>query len=430
MPSEKETVYAFLKKHEMLAENVDFMRCVDDFVGEMAAGLAGESSLPMHPTHLSVKDVALKNERVIVIDAGGTNFRRALVSFDENGVMEITDYAKHRMPGTTEEIDADEFFRQIAALVAPIADKSDRIGFCFSYPLEMTKDRDGIIHRFTKELKVRGAEGRLVGKSLLEALGAGGKKITILNDTVAALLGGIAEYNQRSFSSYIGFILGTGTNTAYIEESANITKDDDIRTLDGNMIINMESGNFGASPNGDIDDALARSTKKPEEQRFEKKISGAYLGMNLLFTLRTAAEEGLFSDGFLDKIKAVEAIESIELHHFFQEPYGAGLLASLCEDDSQRKLIYYFAEEISERAAKLAAINLAATVKKSGCGENPLAPVCIVAEGSTYYKAKFIADRVAHYLKKYLNDEMQLYCEIVAVDNATLVGSAMAGLLS
>lgn len=429
MLNERHIARDFLRKHNMLADDIGFSEGVDTFILEMEKGLSDKSSLPMLPTYLSLDSMNLKNEKVIVVDAGGTNFRRALVSFDENGSFKITDFSKHRMPGTSGELDARTFFSEMAELVRPLIDESDKIGFCFSYAVEMTKEIDGKILSFSKELKVNGAEGLLIGKSLLNALGTPEKKIVLLNDTVASLLAGVATYRERKFSSYAGFILGTGTNTAYVERNACIKKDADISGKPGSMIVNMESGCMNKMPDGDIDMLLTNSMRDPDGYRFEKMISGAYLGTNLLFALRTAAGEGLFSAGFAESLKGLKAIEGKDMDEFFLYPFSGGVISALCKNDSERLLVYHIADCITERAAKLAAINLASVVKKSGAGENPLLPVCIIAEGSTYYKAMFVRDRISCYLKRYMNDEMGLYADVLPVEDATLLGSAIAGLI-
>ena len=74
--------------------------------------------------------------------------------------------------------------------------------------------------------KVVGSE---VGKCLKEELQNNGwntiKRITLCNDTVAALLAGAACATEGDrFSSYIGYILGTGMNAAYIQPECDVCK--------------------------------------------------------------------------------------------------------------------------------------------------------------------------------------------------------------
>ena len=82
---------------------------------------------------------------------------------------------------------------------------------------------DGRLLKWTKEMKAPEVIGRFIGKGLLEALGRGGagKSVVLLNDTVATLLAGKAADKKR-YGSYVGFILGTGTNIAYLEKNENI----------------------------------------------------------------------------------------------------------------------------------------------------------------------------------------------------------------
>jgi hexokinase len=81
-----------------------------------------------------------------------------------------------------------------------------------------------------------------------------------------------------------------------------------------------------------------------------------------------------------------------------------------------------------ERSAKLIAINLIAVVLKTGKGKDPTRPVCITADGSTFYKLKNFRQKLEHYLKIYLVDELNVHYEFVKADNSNLTGSAIAAL--
>ena len=93
-------------------------------------------------------------------------------------------------------------------------------------------------------------------------------------------------------------------------------------------------------------------------------------------------------------------------------------------------MLYYLIDGVIERAAKFVAVNLAAIMQKTGKGKNPLKPVCITAEGTTFYKSKLFRDKLNYYVRTYLNDELNIYCEFVKAENATLIGTAIAGLLN
>ena len=67
--------------------------------------------------------------------------------------------------------------------------------------------------------------------------------------------------------------------------------------------------------------------------------------------------------------------------------------------------IYYLVDALIERAAKLTAINLSSVALKSGKGLNPCRPICIVAEGTTFYRLKSLRQKIEYYLKQYLVDK-------------------------
>jgi hexokinase len=342
------------------------------------------------------------------------------------------------MPGSNGEISREEFFDTIVECLEPVIDKSDRIGFCFSYPTEMLPNGDGKLIRFTKEVSVRDMTGVEIGSYLAKTINVRRnallKKVVLLNDTVATLLGGKAAVPDRRFDGYIGFILGTGTNTCYIEQNKNILKASSL-SPEGFTIVNMESGGYDKAPRGIIDEAFDRSTADPGNQQFEKMISGAYQGNLILEIIRTAIGEGLFSKGFEDQMKSIHDISSQEINDFCLYPYSdENKLSKIVhnkrvESESDRLIIYQIIDAFFERAAKLVAINLASIMLKTGTGKNPCLPVCVAVEGTTFYKSKLFKGKLDYYVKKYLNDKLGIYCEFVKADNATLSGTAIAGLL-
>ena len=199
------------------------------------------------------------------------------------------------MPGIDGEISKKEFFHTIAAYVRPLVKEADRIGFCFSYPTEILPDKDGILLQFCKEVQAPEVVGQLIGKNLLETLGMNGEQIVLLNDTVATLLAGKSASPGKEFDSFIGCILGTGTNTCYIERNSNILKNSDIDCTKS-QIINIESGNFGKAPRTDIDLEFDNTTNNPGSYTFEKMISGGYFGGLCFSTLELTSREGVFGE--------------------------------------------------------------------------------------------------------------------------------------
>ena len=74
----------------MRPDDLDIGQIVESIGSEMLNGLEGkESSLRMIPTYIEADNQFLTGVPVVAIDAGGTNFRAALVNFSQNGKLEI-----------------------------------------------------------------------------------------------------------------------------------------------------------------------------------------------------------------------------------------------------------------------------------------------------------------------------------------------------
>ena len=160
----------FLRKHGMSPEAIDIAHEAEKMAAEMERGLAGQSrSIPMIPTYLSDAGTIPPEEPVIVIDAGGTNFRCALVRFTPQGCA-VEQMRKWKMPGIERPISWEEFIRFTADAVEPLMPLSNKLGFCFSYSADITPEMDGRVQRIDKEVVITGCEGKLVGASLLDEL--------------------------------------------------------------------------------------------------------------------------------------------------------------------------------------------------------------------------------------------------------------------
>ena len=421
--------YDFLKKHGLRAEDVDSDKVLDFFSSEMKKGLDGEeSSLAMIATYTEAGNDIPDGESVIVMDAGGTNFRTCLVTFND-GVAEISDFQKVGMPGAKKEVSKKEFFSILADNIQRFMGKSKKIGFCFSYAAEITPDHDGIPLMFSKEIKAPEVIGKRLGKELLaELAGRGydteGMTVSIVNDTVATLLAAKAAYKGDA-STYIGFILGTGTNTAYVERNSNIKK---LNLTEGSQIINVESGCLKLELS-EIDEEFMKTTKDSNSYHLEKKISGAYLGPFALFVLKKAAEEGVFSSQSVEKLSEMNDLETKDVGGFLREAGDfSNPLSFFSANKEDAKNAYIIMRSIVERSGKLTALNLTAAVIASGEGDDPRRPVVINADGTTFYKTCFLEDYVKEYLDQILWKKEGKVCQIVSIDNSPTIGAAIAGL--
>lgn len=425
----------FLSNYRMDFSDLNFETLCESFLEEMKRGLAGGPfGLQMLPTFIQTETEVPLDEPVLVLDAGGTNFRVATVTFRREGKVSIENFKKYPMPGVESEVDKNDFFETMAKYIKDVIVNEQRTGFCFSYPVRMFPDKDGRLIEFSKQIKAKGVAGELIGENLKQALQRIGPKkagpIVILNDTVATLLAGKAELSNRSCSGFIGFILGTGTNCCYQERNSNILKETSLDPSKG-QIINVESGGFASGLGGVLDQSYDRTTADPGKYTIEKMISGRYLGGLCQVVIKTAADDGLFSKAGSNGIRQLRDLTTVDLNNYLENNSDQGnpLTAALVGGtDTDRTLLAVLIERMIERAAMLAAITLTATTLKSGQGQNPEAPICITAEGTTFYHLKGLKSKTEFYLKQYLTDHYHRYWKLVEIENATLIGAAVAGL--
>ena len=429
------TILDFFHGHGFLSA-VDTHSLLAEFDRQMDAGLDGRNpaSLAMIPSYVSMQRAVPVGSPVLVLDAGGTNLRVAVVWFDERGTARIEDFQKYRMPGTEgRDLSAPEFFGGLAEKLRPVIDRAGTVGFCFSYPAEITPDCDGRLLRWTKQVQATGVVGKMVGAGVGDAIRSKfGRDIPvrIINDTVATLLAGKSVGVSRRYSSYVGFILGTGTNTAYVESNARIGKAPDL-PVGGTMAINVESGNFDGVPQSDFDRAMDETLPDRGHGRFEKMISGAYLGKLALAVFQQAAREGFFSAPAAKGFLSLGDLANKDFDDFVANPFLAGTaFDSLPLDDGDRRRIVELGTPVFRRAARLTAINIAAAVLRCGEGHDPLHPVCVTIDGSTFYRTRSaqFKSRVEAELRAIL-EPRGLHYDLVAVEDAPIIGAAVAGLI-
>ena len=422
----------FLEENNFtVAEKIDRQAMIATFLSEMEKGLKGEpSSLRMIPTYVGVNGKIPQGAKAAVLDAGGTNFRSAVVSIPPT----IEDKMNQPMPGAKSDVTEDEFYGAFAEELKRVAPKATvkKYGWCFSYNCDATPELDAKLNCWTKGIRAPMIVGQYVGKELLKRLGGG--EIAIVNDTVATLLAAKATEGDKTYSSYLGFILGTGTNTAYVEKNRNIVK---LQGLDpsGSMIINAESGSFDKLAQSNFDKAMDQKTQDPGHNPLEKMIAGGYLGGVGLELYKAAAKAGLFSAKAASAIGGIGALETMDLDNFcaaFKKEGRDNPLDAIFADPDDAKMARRLGIPVFERAAVLTAIHLAAFCIKSGEGADDSAPIAINADGSTYYKTCAIpfADTVKKELDDMLVQRRNIhYCITPRVADAPMVGAAIADML-
>lgn len=415
----------FFSDYGLNCDELDLNKEIQVFKQEMMDGYQKDSSLKMIDTHINFQEKVTDDSTAIVIDAGGTNLRIALVEFKENNSAKTIYLKKFPMIGLEKEVTANEFFEKLFFYLEPILKKSNKIGFCFSFPTEITPERDGIVIEMNKGVKIAGIEGIRIGQRLKDEIKFRGfginYDVTVINDTVSCLLGGMIIDPIKQYDSFIGFILGTGTNTAFVEP------------IKENRIINIESGGYDKISSNWLDKMLDKKTDNPTKQKFEKMISGAYLGTLASILLQKAGEDQYFTYTFTQALSELAELTTEDISLFMDYPYSnynrIGKLVNSEGSDDDRMVIFEIIDQLLLRSAKLVAINILGIMDYLDLGHSPVLPICISSEGSTFFKFKRLNSKILDEINHYSTEKRDYYCEFVEAKESTIFGTAIAALL-
>ncbi|XP_074865913.1 hexokinase-3-like [Carettochelys insculpta] len=351
---------------------------------EMELGLREEtrarSSLRMLPTYVRATPDGSERGNFLALDLGGTNFRVLLVQVggrEQGGVRMVSEV--YSIPPQVAQGPGSQLFDHIVECIADFQAKQGLLGqtlplgFTFSFPCQQTGLDQGILLSWTKGFKASGCVGKDVVQLLREAVQR--KQhfaldvVAIVNDTVGTMMS--CGYDDPTCE--VGLIVGTGTNACYMEELRNVGT---VPGQEGRMCINMEWGAFG--DNGCLDHIVSHfdrlvdeASLNPGQQRFEKLISGMYLGEIVRHVLLQLTAQGLLFRGRpspklqtpdLFPTKFLSSIESdgLALRQVCAILEELGLHVT-CEDSV---LVREVCQVVARRAAQLCGAAVAAVVEK------------------------------------------------------------------
>jgi hexokinase len=380
----------------------------NDLTKKVVAGLKQEGTeIKCLPTYIHPKKDGITGNAT-VFDLGGTNFRVAQVSVAEEPAITGSaerDITEMKTKGFTRE---DLFKSQATILDRLNIPGATAIGYCFSYPARSLPDGDAELIKWTKGVSIENMEGKPVGKPLLKYLNENSKSrfsgIRVVNDTITSLFAGLLN---PGFDAYIGLIVGTGTNMAAFLPSEYIPKIKDLKNWSGETPVNLESGNYHPPHLTAMDDEVDAQSDNKGGQRFEKAVSGMYLGR-------------VFMAAFPGE-KLDENLSAVDLSNMINNP-------SQYKDE-----FVEVAYQIYERSARLVAASISGLVKNISAANPSVKRVQVLAEGSLYWsrvktgKASYseIVDKHVGILVKELGMP-EITVKIARMENANLIGAAMA----
>jgi hexokinase len=408
----------FLREIGMHPDHTDIVRTAADFRAKMDAGLRGEAGgLPMLPTWLCLDGRLADGEPVLILDAGGTHLRRALVEF-QDGRPSIRERAAMPVPGSRGEISWETFLEQTAAFLLPLLGRSRRIALCYSYPAEILPDLAGRVTALCKEVRVRGAAGRTVRAgflSCLRALGGGEDySFLILNDAAAAALGGLALTGERERMA--GLVLGTGFNICCPFPGEQIRKVPQAK----DMLVNLEAGCYGGAAGGLSDASLDARSELPGDHLLEKMFAGAYHGGLMALTASLCAGKGLLSDRF----RTAESFSPGDAEAYAQGKPSP--LNELCQSDADRSALRVIIDRSYERAGKLLCACLMAVVSAAGGRSDPYR---VALEGSAILKSPLLLGKLKRFVSEFITDKTNVRMDFLEGEALTFTGAAAASLL-
>lgn len=363
---------------------------VDGMAIEMHAGLASEggSKLKMLLTYLHNLPNGTEKGTYYALDLGGTNFRvlRVHLHGQQSSVLEHEverqPIPQHLMTSTSKDLfdfiasSLKEFIEKEGDGSELSHDRRRELGFTFSFPVKQMSVSSGTLIKWTKGFSIVDMVGMDVPACLQEALARKGLDIQVaalVNDTVGTLA--LGHYHDSDTVASV--IIGTGTNACYLERVDAIIKCQGLLTTSGYMVVNMEWGNFWSShlPRTSYDIDLDSKSPNPNDQGFEKMISGMYLGEIVRrVILRMLQESDMFGP----------ISSKLSMPFMLRTP----MMAAMHEDDSPdlrevarilteileipdvplklRKVVVKVCDVVTRRAARLTAAGIVGILKKIG----------------------------------------------------------------
>ncbi|KAK1702682.1 hypothetical protein CaCOL14_004625 [Colletotrichum acutatum] len=404
--------------HDFDFPAADVRRATTHFLKQLNEGLGEDgTSMCQIPSFVTKLPNGSEKGVCLAIDLGGTNLRVCSVELHGDSTYSLTQskavIPRQLMAAPTYK----DLFRFIAlqmkeflekhhpedlttwsqllkegdAITEEIRQKHCKsLGFTFSFTFDQHAINKGTLLYWTKSFGIADAVGRDPCAMLQEALDE--QRLPLLvtalaNDTVGTLAARAYTSPGRS-SNVIGAIFGTGTNGAYMERISRITKlhsrtefsDSD---SDAMMALNTEWGGFDNKlevlPSTRFDRDLDRDSVNPDDQHFEKRISGMYLGellrrilINLsqpghsLFDFEVLGDSPLYTPDSIDSslLSAVVKDSTPALDSARKEISRVLGATDVSADDA--KAMQILSAAIGRRSARLSSVAIAGIALQSG----------------------------------------------------------------
>lgn len=362
----------------------DLKKLAKTFQLELIAALHNQqSSLPtiLNPIY----KMKPKQGAGVAISIGGTNGYVSAFKVTAKGVIQFINRIVFSIPP---KIAKNELFQLIATkIIEASKGKKDNftIGVGLAYPLKpilLNGLLDGELMQMTKEREIKGLVGKKVGMEFQKFLNKEfniDTKVTVANDAICLLLGGIG--------AEVTGVVGTGVNFAYWEKRSNIAPLK-LNSLSGfgqnEVAVNIEARNFDKISGTKYRDAIDNKSDDPGYSLAEKEAAGAYL-----YKIFNAGINKILGEDF-PKLDSTDQLNEI-MTGAFEYPKKI--------TDDKKLIIKKFVERIFHRSAQVVAIELCGILMKI---KKTIGIVPIVMDGGLFWKAKNYPSLVNLYINKIL----------------------------
>lgn len=334
-----------------------------------------------------------KNESILVLDIGGTNARKCIVNFNNEGLPIISKVIKTPISPMMKNGD---FFRDFGIFISDGRGFSkdelinvEYISLCFSYPFRVENNGDACICGFAKGINMAEFEHKLLIKTIVDTLKEKGINLPykgcVINDATASLFYlSLLDVDKESIK--IGTIVGTGCNAGiYLKDRDDKTRA--ICTESGHLMLGKSNADLLSKYDKRLDKMLGTNNGS----NFEMITSGFYL--HKLF--RVIAEEILTSD-ILNDGEDIDELNVALKNINDTKDFDVYL------DDNKHCITSYVIKLIVKRASVFLSGLLLGLASLSGASfKNSNKKVDVFIEGSTYHLTKYYKNYTEEFIRNY-----------------------------
>ncbi|GAA6011879.1 hypothetical protein JCM11491_000088, partial [Sporobolomyces phaffii] len=411
---------------------------------------------PMIPSYIQQIPNGTEKGTFLALDLGGTNLRVCEVTLlgDSKWTMK---QQKYKVSDALKVGDVSLLFDYIAGSVDHFLteigtdaseDEKLHLGFTFSFPVLQTALAAGTLINWTKGFECSNAVGQDIVQLLQDALDRKHIHVrcsALVNDTCGTLMA--AAYERGD--ALCGGIFGTGTNGAYVEDVAKITKMGyKAEELEKNrkagldkMVVNTEWGAFDnertVMPFTIFDSRVDRISINPRKQAYEKANLGEVTrnvllhlvdsqvlfkgysskALNRHYGLDTAVMSALEAPSVPNSKESGDAVSHVR--DIIHSHLG---IAHALIDDADCLAAARVSEIVGTRGCRLSACAIAATVRQTGNDKADGDKVIFGLDGSLVEFYPRFEQRVREALVELLGEDVEKRVSIVMAKDGSGVG--------